>query len=103
MLRTLDEPQKEDWKNHVGRLVHAYNFPLNMSQSYTTSCTTPPSPSCDTLIGPECENEEVDYDEYMDNIQEQLQKSKVASSAPTEGYDKKVRGATLEVGDLVLV
>ena len=112
MGRRLDEPQKEDWKKHVGRLAHDYNCTTHSSTSYSYYYLMHGHHPLLPFISPECENREVDYyDEYMDNIREQLQeayglalqKSKVASSAQKEGYDEKAKGATPEVGDLVLV
>ena len=114
MLRTLDEPQKADWKSHVNRLVHAYNCTTHTSTGYSPYYLMHgrhPRLPVDALIGPESLDEEPDYDDYIDNIREQLKmayrlasaRSKVASASQKEGYDKKVRGGAPEVGDLVLV
>ena len=115
MLRTLDEPQKENWKSHVERLVHAYNSTEHASTGYSPYFLMHgrhPRLPVDSLIGDiVIDEEDPDYDDFATELREQLQdayrltssRSKVASASQKKSYDKKVRGVAPEVGDLVLV
>ena len=68
-----------------------------------------PRLSIDTLIEPM--KEEMNYDEYSDNIRAQLQeayelaslRSNVACSVQKKDCDRRMHGVAPEVGDLVLV
>ena len=35
MLRTLPETHKSSWKDHVNKRIHAYNYTVHESRSYT--------------------------------------------------------------------
>ena len=38
MLKTLESTEKKSWKNHINKLVHAYNCTKNSSTGYASYC-----------------------------------------------------------------
>ncbi|XP_067662575.1 uncharacterized protein [Haliotis asinina] len=114
MLGTLSPDKKRDWKNYVGPLVHAYNC-----IRHETTGQTPfflmfgrePRLPIDLAFGLELNRERKSVYQYTKALRERLrsayeQASKTTRSAQDRqkvGYDLKVRGGTIEVGDRVLV
>ena len=115
MLGTLNPDQKEDWKTHISTIVHAYNCTKNDATGYSPFYLMygrHPRLPIDLIIGLESnENSVVDYHSFVDSLKLKLAKAyeiAVTSSEQNKTrkkniYDKKVRGATIQVGDRVLV
>ena len=115
MLGTLNPDQKEDWKTHISTIVHAYNCTRNDATGYSPFYLMygrHPRLPIDLIIGLESnENSVVDYHSFVDSLKLKLAKAyeiTVTSSEQNKTrkkniYDKKVRGATIQVGDRVLV
>lgn len=109
MLKTLDPSIKSHWKDHIAPLVHAYNCTRHQSTGYTPYFLlfgrTPRFP-VDVILG--LTN---DYPSMVAAVKERLQAAyKAASDAArqsskrqAEGYDRKVRGSSLQPGDFVLI
>ena len=109
MLRTLEEEEKQKWKLHVAPLVHAYNCTRHETSGYTPYFLMfgrPPRLAIDVFLGLP--------DTYQGSVQEIKQRlataykaandaSKVAVKRRAKYYNKKVRGISLDVGDLVLL
>ena len=116
MLGTLDNHKKEDWKSYVAPLVHSYNATKHPSTGYSPYFLMfgrHPRLATDAYLGissPE-ENAIVSQDHYATKLKKRLQFAyKVASQEAEKAaernklnYDLKVREATLDIGDRVLV
>ena len=109
MLKTLDPDEKLDWKSHVFSLVHAYNCTRHES----TGCTPfylmfgrVPRLPLDVFLGLSAT-----YTAVVQNVKDNLKDAyRVATDANRKAlrrqkvnYDRKVRGLSLAIGDLVLV
>jgi hypothetical protein len=114
MLGTLDPDHKIDWKSHLGSLVHAYNCTRHESTGYSPYYLMfgrKPRLALDVTLGLVNNTEPRVYGEYIANLKTTLdQVYKLASNSMDQArsqqkmnYDKKCRGATLEVNDRVLV
>ena len=112
MLRTLDSSQKEDWKSHVARLVHAYNCtPHSVSgySPYFLMFGRIPRLPLDTLL--EYEDYSDNVDQYSENLRNNLKEAfETTAKAREEAavsnkrlYDRSARGIMPQVGELVLV
>ena len=116
MLGTLEDHQKEDWKSYVAPLVHSYNATRHDSTGYSPFFLMfgrHPRLAVDAYLGlnsPE-EPEVRSKEHYATKLKKHLQFAyKVASNKARKSadrhkrhYDMKVREATLDVGDRVLV
>ena len=116
MLGTLEENQKEDWKSYVAPLVHSYNSTRHDSTGYSPFYLMfgrHPRLAVDAYLGlksPE-QSEVRSKEHYATKLKKRLQFAyKVASNEAGKSterhrrnYDLKVREATLDVGDRVLV
>lgn len=109
MLRTLLPDQKADWKQHIASLVHAYNCTKNETTGFTPYFLMfgrTPKLSLDVFLGVSD-----DYHHDVKQVKQTLETAyKAASTAAKKAakrnakyYDRKCRGVSLEVGDLVLV
>ena len=116
MLGTLTPEQKKDWKNHVSAMVHAYNCTKNAATGFSPYYLLfgrEPRLPVDVEFGLQRGNQRGPLGEsnYVSQLRRQLKfahnKAKLVASkqqARHKGlYDRKCRGATLYVGDLVLV
>ena len=113
MLRTLDGPQKCDWKSHVSRLVHAYNCTKHSSTDispYFLMFGRHPRLPIDSLFdtGMDKAKSPTQYAiELRNGLKEAFASAEKASREARQQsktyYDKKVRGVAPQVGDLVLV
>lgn len=109
MLKTLDPSQKVNWKEYVGSLVHAYNCTRNDSTGYSPFYLmfgrTPRLP-IDIFLGIEA-----DYSDSIEAMRDRLSEAYKAATIAAEkssgrqkaGYDRKIRGSGLQVGDAVLI
>lgn len=115
MLRTLDEKEKADWKSHVGSLVQAYNSTLHHSTGFTPYYLMfgrHPKLPVDMLLGLNKETTTQSTPQsYGEKVQRSLQETYKAAISATEAaarrmqklYNKGVRGANPQPGDVVLV
>ena len=111
MLKTLEVEKKGNWKEHVAPLVHAYNCCRHSSTGFTPFYLMfgrSPRLPIDVFLGiPEPEGANATASNIRQNLQAAYQAAneaaKQARFRQSEGYNKKVRGAKIEVGDYVLV
>ncbi|KAK3754816.1 hypothetical protein QZH41_002132 [Actinostola sp. cb2023] len=88
MMRTLPEQYKANWKDHVHKLVHAYNF-FNLKS----------------------EEDDTSYPKYVEKWKRAMEEayakaSKAANQSAVKGkkqHDKRLRSSVLQPGDRVLV
>ena len=116
MLVTLTPEQKKDWKTYVPVMVHAYNCTRNAATGYSPYyllfCREPRLP-IDVEFGLKRGNQQVPPSKstYVTQLRKRLRfshkKTKQVASrqhARHKGlYDKRWKGAELDIGDLVLV
>ncbi len=109
MLRTLDDVQKQDWKSHLNKVLHAYNTTPHSSTGfspYFLMFGRKPILPIDALLGTSQPPEN-----HMEEMDRRVQEAQDAAYARNEkarahqkrNYDIRVRGGTPEVGDSVLV
>ena len=116
MLGTLENHKKEDWKSYVAPLVHSYNATKHPSTGYSPYFLMfgrHPRLAIDAYLGMSLPEESaiVSQDHYATKLKKRLQFAyKVASKEAQKAadrnkanYDLKVREATLDVGDRVLI
>ncbi|XP_060085269.1 uncharacterized protein LOC132564648 [Ylistrum balloti] len=115
MLRTLEESEKCDWARHISSLVHAYNCTRHDSTGlspFQLMFGREPRLPVDIAYGVDRNNDSTtSLSDYVDNLKTRLEESyKLASSFAYKAkdrqkaqYDKKKRGATIQVNDRVLV
>ena len=116
MLGTLTPEQKKDWKNHVSAMVHAYNCTKNTATGFSPYYLLfgrEPRLPVDVEFRLQRGNQKGPLSEsnYVSQLKRRLKfahnKAKqVASKQQARHkrlYDRKGRGATLNIGDLVLV
>ena len=116
MLGTLTPEQKKDWKNHVSAMVHAYNCTRNAATGFSPYYLLfgrEPRLPVDVEFGLQRGSQKGPLGEsgYVSQLRRRLKfahnKAKLVASkqqARHKGlYDRKCRGATLGIGDLVLV
>lgn len=114
MLGTLESSQKKDWKTFVHPLVHAYNATRHettgFSPFYLMFGREPHLP-IDIAFGIDRGRKSESLGKYAATLRSRLQEayrtasSKVHHSQGKQkaDYDKKVKGATINIGDHVLV
>jgi transposase InsO family protein len=115
MLGTLSEEKKADWKTHVQPLVHAYNATRHESTGFTPFFLMfgrHPRLPADVALGlPEEDSNVQTYDEFIVHLRDTLghayelakRNAQQAGLRNKTKYDARVRSATLEIGDRVLV
>ena len=114
MLRTLTEEQKSDWKNHLPKVIHAYNCTTSEATGYSPFFLLfgrPPQLPVDLLFETESESCARSSQEYVEKWGWRMAEaydiaSRNASKSADRGkrqYDKKRYGPTLQVGSRVLV
>ena len=116
MLGTLIPEQKKDWKNHVSAMVHAHNCTRNAATGFSPYYLLfgrEPRLPVDVEFGLQRGSQKGPLGEsgYVSQLRRQLKfaHNKAKLVAPRQQarhrklYDRKCRGATLDIGDLVLV
>lgn len=116
MLGTLEPDKKKHWKKCVNPLVHAYNSTRHESTGYTPFLLMfdrEPRLPIYLAFGINFHNKKQPLSKYVDSLEEKLinkysyktaqEAIKKAHSKQKRGYDTKVKGATIDVGDRVLV
>ena len=115
MLKTLEEEEKKDWARHLPKLAYAYNVTINKSTGYSPYFLVfgkEPRLGIDSVFGIEDNQKKIQksYEAFAENWKESMEQafqivrkhSKMAGQANKERYDKRVRGAELDIGDRVL-
>ena len=116
MLGTLEDHKKQDWKSFVAPLVHAYNSTRHDSTGFSPFFLMfgrHPRLAIDAYLGlgsPD-ETSATSKEHYTGKLKKRLEfaykvASKEADKSATRhktNYDYKVREATLDIGDRVLV
>ena len=111
MLGTLEPQQKGNWKAYVGPLVHAYNCIRHDSTGYSPYYKMfgrNPRLPVDIAFGL---RKDATGSNYIKDLKQRLdhaytvasEASKKSQLRQKEGYDTKIRGATIQKGDRVLV
>lgn len=116
MLGTLETHQKDDWKTYVAPLVHSYNATRHDSTGYSPFFLMfgrHPRLAVDAYLGLSSPEEPTvkSREHYATKLKKRLQfaykvastESKKSADRHKANYDLKVREATLDVGDRVLV
>ena len=116
MLGTLEDHQKEDWKSYIAPLVHSYNATRHDSTGYSPFFLMfgrHPRLAVDTYLGlNSAEEPEVRSKEhYTTKLKKCLQfvykdvsnEARKSADSHKRHYGMKVREATLDVNDRVLV
>ena len=114
MLGTLEPDKKNNWKQYIGPLVHAYNATRHSSTGYSPFLLMygrEPRLPIDLILGRIDEKGDGDYCQYISDLKSRLQdvyrlashEADKARQHQKKTYDKKVRASVLEVGDRVLV
>ena len=116
MLGTLTPEQKKDWKSHVPALVHSYNCTRNATTGFSLYYLLfgrGPRLPVDVEFGLQKGGQRGSFGEsnYISQLRRRLKfahkKAKhmvqKQQAKHRELYDLKCRGATLDVGDLILV
>lgn len=114
MLRTLHPKQEKDWKKHIGLIVHCYNC---MKQSSTRQTPFYLMFGRESGLPIDLAFKTYPYEDkqtmtlYKEKLKERLETSynlaqqnvRQSQEKQKDFYDRKVRGATLKVGDRILV
>ena len=113
MLGTMEQHQKSNWKAYVAPMVHAYNCTRHESKGvspYFIMFVRHPRLPIDLAFSINKESKQP-IGTYVKNLRDRLTRvyqlateaSRNAQVRQKEGYDIKVRGATIQKGDRVLV
>ena len=114
MLRTLSESYKSNWKDHLNKVVHAYNCTKTEATGYSSFFVLfgrHPRLPIDLLFNIDSSFHSQSYPQYvsywgsaMKHAYQLAAKHSQSSGEKAKGYyDQKVRHATLQIGDRVLV
>ena len=115
MLGTLPKEKKSEWKNHIGKLVHAYNCTWNSTTGfspYFLMFGRQPHLPVDVVLGLVLHTiTEPNTSKFVQKIREHTRWAQRKAEAfqakeaqrHKHNYDKRGRAAALEVGDTVLV
>lgn len=114
MLGTLEANEKKDWKSHVAPLVHSYNCTRHDStrqSPFVLMFGREPRLHLDIAFGMEQDKVHSSISSYMQSMKERLKQSyKYATEAAESArerqnafHDTKLRRATIQIGDRVLV
>ena len=115
MLGTLQDSQKHDWKSYVASLVHSYNATKHDSIGYSPFILMfgrHPRLAVDACLGLQNPTEPISSREhYASKLKKRLdfaykvaaREAQKSADRNKANYDLKVREATLDVGDHVLI
>lgn len=115
MLKTLNETEKSRWKDHLPKLVFAYNSTINKSTGYSPfylmfgrSSKLP----IDSIFNVQNQNtNQKSYEKFVEEWTKGMQQAVEIASKNAEksreqnkcSYDQKIHGNAIEVGDKVLL
>uniref|UniRef100_A0A3Q3K445 Gypsy retrotransposon integrase-like protein 1 n=1 Tax=Monopterus albus TaxID=43700 RepID=A0A3Q3K445_MONAL len=114
MLRTLSEKERDNWKDHLTHVVHAYNCTRHESTGFSPYYLLygrHPQLPVDLLFGLIVEGEEETPHGYAEKWKEKMVEAyKIANANSQQSsakgkhyYDRRNKGVTLWPGDRVLV
>ncbi|KAI4887200.1 hypothetical protein NFI96_004156, partial [Prochilodus magdalenae] len=114
MLRTLEDKEKDDWKESLAKVVHAYNCTKSEATGYAPYYLIfgrSPRLPIDLLFKLREDEAHMDYDDYVSCWKQRMQEAyTVASETATKEaargkayYDRRVKGRDLQPGDRVLL
>ena len=114
MLGTVEPEKKNHWHKYVAPLVHAYNCTRHSNTGYSPYYLMfgrEPRLPIDLVFGLDRNPESKNQTSYVTDLKQRLQEAyKAATKASGDAqhrqkclYDLKIRGATLQPGDRVLV
>ena len=115
MLGMLHKEKKSEWKNHIGSLVHAYNYTQNSTTGfspYYLMFGRQPHLPVDIMLGLDpCTIMEPNASKFVQKLREWARwaqkKAKAFQAKEAQrhkcNYDKRGRAVALEVRDMVLV
>ena len=114
MLRTLPESKKSHWKNHLNKVVHAYNSTRNDATGFSPFFLLfgrHPRLPVDLIFGLDQTPTPTSHPEYAKKWKEAMteayhlaqERSQELASRNKQSYDRHVNTATLQPGDRVLV
>ena len=114
MLGTLESDKKSDWKSYIAPLVHAYNATRHESTGqspFFLMFGREPRLPVDLAFGLERNESAHSLSSYVDKMKNRLKtaydlaraEATRAQQKQKKHFDLKVRGATIEPGDRVLV
>ncbi|KAK3745483.1 hypothetical protein QZH41_007548 [Actinostola sp. cb2023] len=114
MMRTLPELYKANWKDHVHKLVHAYNCTKHETTGFSPFKLLfgrSPRLSVDLIFGLESQQDDESYPDYVrkwkaamtEAYSQALKSTSHSAQRAKQHYDKRIRSSVLEPGDRVLV
>ena len=114
MLRSLPEKYKSRWRDHLQKVVHAFNCTRNDATGYSPFLLLfgrPPRLAIDLMYGLKPPPGHSTYPEYVKKWRESMSEayqlaSEKAEKNATSGkvqYDKKAKNTSLQPGDRVLI
>lgn len=114
MLRTLPESKKSHWRNHLNKVVHAYNSTRNDATGFSPFFLLfgrHPRLPVDLIFGLDQTPTPTSHPEYAKKWKEAMteayhlaqERSQQLASRNKESYDRHVNTAILQPGDRVLV
>ena len=114
MLRTLEESQKSRWKEHLNKVVHAYNSTVNEATGFSPFFLLfgrEPTLPVDLMFprkGEERNQLQTGYAEKWREVMQEayaiaMQNMKKSARRGQKNYNQRAWSSTLEPGDHVLV
>lgn len=112
MLRTLEDKEKEDWKESLAKVVHSYNCTKNEATGYTPYYLIfgrSPRLPIDLLLNLKRDEAHGSYEDYVSHWKKRMQDAyqiaaRIADKGAARGkahYDRKVQGRDLQPGDWI--